>query len=117
MLAESSQNMVEFTPQQIGLELGTGAVIGGIIGFAAKKIAKVVAVIIGAQLALFKFLETKGILSVDWGALSGGLVNASQAAGDAATANQPPGVLVSLLSALPVSAGFTGGFFLGFRKG
>lgn len=109
--------MVEFTLQQIGLELGTGAVIGGVIGFAAKKVAKIIAVIIGIQLAVFKFLETKGILSVDWGALSGGLVNASQAAGGAAAGQQPPGVLVSLLSALPVSAGFTGGFFLGFKKG
>jgi uncharacterized membrane protein (Fun14 family) len=109
--------MVEFSVQQIGLELGTGAVIGGIIGFAAKKVAKVIAVIIGLQLALFKFLETKGILSVDWGALSGGLINASQAASGAAAGEQPPGVLVSLLSALPVSAGFTGGFFLGFKKG
>jgi uncharacterized membrane protein (Fun14 family) len=109
--------MVDFSIQQIGLELGTGAVIGGIIGFAAKKVAKVIAVIIGIQLALFKFLETRDILSVDWEALSGGLLNASQAASGVATSQQPPGVLVSLLSALPVSAGFTGGFFLGFKKG
>lgn len=109
--------MVDFGLQQLGLELGTGAVIGGLIGFTAKKLAKVVAVIVGVELALFKFLETQGILAVDWARLSAGFVDAGTAAGDAAAADQPPGVALSLLSALPVSAGFTGGFLLGFRKG
>ncbi|WP_123532908.1 FUN14 domain-containing protein [Halosimplex salinum] len=110
-------DMVEFGLQQIGLELGTGAVIGGLIGFTAKKVAKIIAFLIGLELALFKFLESQGILAVDWERLSAGLVNASSAAGDAATANQPPGVIVSFLSVIPVSAGFTGGFFVGFKKG
>ncbi|PSP62516.1 hypothetical protein BRC76_04390, partial [Halobacteriales archaeon QH_8_67_36] len=56
---------LDFSLQQIGLELGTGAVIGGIIGFAAKKIAKLIAIIVGLELALFKFLETRGILEVN----------------------------------------------------
>jgi len=109
--------MVEFGLQQIGLELGTGAVIGGLIGFAAKKVAKVIAVLVGVQLAVFKFLESRDILIVDWKRLSAGLVNASQAATDAATANQPPSLLASLLSVIPVSAGFTGGFLVGFKRG
>jgi len=108
--------MVELGLQQMGLELGTGAVIGGIIGFAAKKVAKIIAVLVGLELALFKFLESREIITVDWGALSGGIINASQAATGAATGN-PPSIIVSLLSVLPVSAGFTGGFFLGFKKG
>ncbi len=36
-------------PQQLGIEFGSGAVIGGIIGFAAKKIAKLIAVIVGSN--------------------------------------------------------------------
>jgi len=110
-------DMVEIGFQQIGLELGTGAVIGGLIGFTAKKVAKVIAVLVGLQLALFKFLESREILSVDWSRLSAGLVNASETAGGAATANQPPGLITSFLSVIPVSAGFTGGFLLGFRRG
>jgi uncharacterized membrane protein (Fun14 family) len=109
--------MVEFGLQQIGLELGTGAVIGGLIGFAAKKVAKIIAVLVGVQLALFKFLESQDILIVDWERLSAGLVNASRAASDAATANQPPSLIASLLSVIPVSAGFTGGFLVGFKRG
>ena len=104
---------LDFSLQQIGLELGTGAVIGGIIGFAAKKVAKLIAVIVGLELALFKFLETRGILEVNWQAIGG----ATKDTTGAATATQPPGWIMSLLSALPVSAGFTGGFFVGFKQG
>jgi len=108
--------MVDIGLQQIGLELGSGAVIGGLIGFTAKKVAKIIAFLIGLQLALFKFLESQSILVVDWERLSAGLVNASTTASDAATANQPPSVITSFLSVLPVSAGFTGGFVVGFKK-
>ena len=104
---------LDFSLQQIGLELGTGAVIGGIIGFAAKKIAKLIAVIVGLELALFKFLETRGILEVNWQAIGGAAKNTTSGA----TAGQPPGWIMSLLSALPVSAGFTGGFLVGFKQG
>lgn len=103
--------MVDITFQQIGFEAGGGAVVGGVIGFAAKKIAKLIAIIIGVQLALFKFLETKGVLSVDWSAITG---VASEGASEAPEAQ---GWLMSVLSTLPVSAGFTGGFLLGFKKG
>ncbi|MFB6151386.1 MAG: FUN14 domain-containing protein [Haloarculaceae archaeon] len=109
--------MVEFGLQQMGLELGTGAVIGGIIGFAAKKVAKIVAILIGIELALFKFLESQGILAVEWDRLSAGLIDAGTAASGAATGGQPPGIIMSLLSVIPVSAGFTGGFLVGFKKG
>jgi uncharacterized membrane protein (Fun14 family) len=107
--------MVEFELQQIGLELGGSAVIGGVIGFAAKKVAKLIAVIIGLQLALFKFLETRGILEVNWNAISGTAGNATNAATGAAS-SQPPSWVTSLLATLPVGAGFTGGFLLGFKK-
>ena len=104
---------LEIDPQQLGLEFGGSAVIGGIIGFAAKKIAKIIAVIIGVQLALFKFLESRGILTVDWERLSGGLIEV----GEAATASEPPSWMTTFLSTLSVSAGFTGGFLVGFRRG
>lgn len=108
--------MVDLNLQQYGLEAGGGAVIGAIIGFAAKKVAKLIAVLVGLELALFKFLETRGVLQVDWGAITGAATDATETAGGAAS-GQPPSWLMSLFSALPVSAGFTGGFLLGFRKG
>jgi uncharacterized membrane protein (Fun14 family) len=107
--------ILQLDPQQMGLEFGGGALIGGVIGFAAKKVAKIIAIIVGLQLALFKFLETKGILEVDWGAITGAAANATNSTANGGA--QAPGWIVSLLSALPVSAGFTGGFLLGFKKG
>jgi uncharacterized membrane protein (Fun14 family) len=104
--------MVQIDPTQLGLEMGTGAVIGGLIGFAAKKIAKIIAVIIGLQLALFRFMETKGYVSVDWDAISGGLVGASEGA-----AQQSTGWLQAIISTLSIGAGFTGGFLVGFKRG
>jgi uncharacterized membrane protein (Fun14 family) len=100
-------------PTQLGLEFGSGAVIGGIIGFAAKKVAKLIAIIVGLELALFKFLESRGILTVDWERLSAGLLETTQGAAD----GTPPDWLSTILSTLSVSAGFTGGFLVGFKKG
>lgn len=102
----------EIDPQQLGLEFGSSAVIGGLIGFAAKKVAKVIAVLVGLQLALFKFMESRGLISVEWDELTAGMMEASTAA----TASQPPSWVMSILSTLSVSAGFTGGFLLGFKR-
>jgi len=115
-MVEFALQLDGFSLQQMGLELGTGGAIGAIIGFAAKKIAKLIAIIVGLELALFKFLETRGILNVNWDAIRGSTQNVTSGATEAA-AGQPPSWITSLLSALPVSAGFTGGFLVGFRKG
>lgn len=98
---------------QLGLDLGTGGVIGGVMGFAAKKIAKAIAVLVGLQLAAFKFLESQGVLAVDWEKLSAGMLSA----GDAATSSQPPDFLMSVLSTVSVSGGFAAGFMAGFKLG
>jgi uncharacterized membrane protein (Fun14 family) len=105
--------MPEINMTQLGLEFGGGAGVGAIIGFAAKKIAKLIAVIIGLELALFKFLESRGILQVDWNRLTAGMVEATEMGSGGA----PPSWVNTILSTLSVSAGFTGGFLLGFRKG
>ena len=104
---------MDIDPTTLGIEFGTGAGIGAIIGFAAKKVAKLIAVIVGLELALFKFLESRGILTVDWERLSGGFMKAAEAG----SATTPPSWMSSILSTLSVSAGFTGGFLVGFRKG
>ena len=98
---------IDFT--QLGIEAGSG----GIIGFAAKKIAKVLAIIVGLELALFKFLESRGILTVDWEKLTAGIVESTQEA----AAGTPPSWVQTILSTLSISGGFAAGFFLGFKKG
>jgi len=104
--------MVDINLASLGIELGGGALIGLLIGFAAKKIAKLIAVLIGLELALFKFLESRGILSVDWEQLTAGMVDA----GSSASSSSPPSWINTILSTFAVSAGFASGFFLGFKK-
>jgi uncharacterized membrane protein (Fun14 family) len=96
--------------QQLGLEFGSGAVVGGVVGFAAKKVAKLLAVLVGLELALFKFLESRDIVTVDWNRLTAGVL-------ETATAQTPPSWLMTVLSTLSISAGFTGGFLIGFKRG
>jgi uncharacterized membrane protein (Fun14 family) len=105
--------MVDISLQQLGLEFGSGALIGGLIGFTAKKVAKIIAILVGLQLAAFKFLESRGIITVKWDELTAGMLEASANAAEGA----PPSWINTILSTLSVGAGFTGGFYLGFRRG
>lgn len=104
---------MELDPTRLGMEFGGGALIGGIIGFAAKQVARIVALIVGLQLALLAFLESSGYIIVDWEALTGGIVETSMTA----AAEQPPDWLMGIVSTLSIGAGFTGGFLVGFRYG
>jgi uncharacterized membrane protein (Fun14 family) len=129
--------MVELDPLSLGLEVGGGGILGFLTGYAAKKVVKIVAILIGAQLALFKFLETRGVLEVNWDALYTGAANTTRAAANATmgggnasgnatnatgnataeTAGAGGGLFESLLSVLPVGGGFTAGALIGFKKG
>ena len=104
---------LDVDPRQLGLEFGTGAVIGALIGFAAKKVAKLIAVIVGLELVVFKLLESRGILVVNWDRLGAAFLGA----GEAAASQTPPSWLMTILSTLSIGAGFTGGFLLGFKQG
>lgn len=98
-------------PTSLGLQIGGSALMGAVIGFAAKKIAKILAIIVGAELVLFKFLESQGIIQVNWGKLGGFFEQ---------FANEAPGQAQSLIdtfvSTAGIGAGFAGGFLLGFKR-
>lgn len=103
--------MVDLDITQLGLEIGGSAAIGAVIGFAAKKVAKVIAVIIGIELILFKFLESRGILEVNWGRI---VDMGEQGAQQAPQAAQ--GLVETFIGTVGVGVGFAGGFALGFKK-
>jgi len=103
--------MAEFNFTQLGLEVGGSGAIGFLIGFAAKKVAKVIAIIIGLELVLFKFLESREILTVNWNRLTNGIVKAGE---EGSTRGQD--WVMTFVSTAGVGAGFVGGFFLGFKK-
>jgi len=95
----------------LGVQMGGSAIIGAVIGFAAKKIAKIIAIIVGLELVLFKFLESRGVISVNWGRLtdsSAEIVDGGAAAGQS--------FIEAFISTAGIGASFAGGFLLGFKK-
>lgn len=95
---------------QIGTTVGTGAVVGGVSGFTAKKVLKLVVAIVSIQLALVAYLDHRGILDIHWDAVDGTLATVGQHVGSFVTESMP------LASTLPVGVGFGGGFILGFKR-
>lgn len=102
---------MELDTTAVVLEAGSASLVGVVMGYAAKKVAKVIAVIIGLQLVLFKLLESRDILIVDWGTLTGSASSSADLA-----VSTPPAWLDTIISTLSVGAGFTVGFLLGFKK-
>jgi uncharacterized membrane protein (Fun14 family) len=92
---------------QLGVGFGGGGLVGAICGFAAKQLTKALALVFAVQLALFRLLEARGILSVDWALLASELTG---------TTPETPGWLVALLSTVSVGSGFVAGFLLGFKR-
>lgn len=105
-------NLAAFDWQQFGVETGSSAILGGIVGFATKKVAKLVLVLIGLELLLLQALEIHGVIDVKWETLNrfvGGIQ-------DTALNENPPAGLLDVLPSLSMGGGFAGGFLVGFRQ-
>jgi uncharacterized membrane protein (Fun14 family) len=95
--------------EQVVATIGSGVVLGGVAGFAAKKLLKLAAVVVVLEVGLLAALERSGVLNVYWGSLDGFV--------GSAVGSIESGVLgaVSLVAAIPVTAGLAGGFLAGFK--
>lgn len=109
--------MIDVDPTMVALEFVGGAVIGALVGFGTKRVAKLLAIIVGVQLMAFRYLESQGIVIVDYERLSAGLVGTRARAADARASE--PGIhwLESILSTIPIGTGFVSGFLIGFHRG
>ncbi len=104
--------MVEIAVEGVAVQVGTGAALGLISGYAAKKVTKIIAVVAGMALIAAAWLESRGIIPVDWAGLGTGAVDA----GGAAAETVPP-VFNAVASTAGIGGGFVAGFLLGFRRG
>jgi uncharacterized membrane protein (Fun14 family) len=97
--------------QSVVYQLGVGGIGGFIVGYAIKKISKLIVVLMGLVIILLLYLGTSGVISINyeelWNALAHSLGFASQAAA----------WLVGLISLLPFMGSFLTGFLLGFKLG
>ena len=92
-------------------EIGIGGVGGFLVGFAIKKAAKIIALIIGLFFLSLQYLAFKDIITIDYGALQ---VFANTLLGQASGAQN---WLTDFIAHAPFGAAFIGGLYLGLQKG
>ena len=95
----------------LGFQLGIGAIGGFIVGYAVKKISKLVAVLVGLLIIFLVYLSTQGIISLNYDALWSWLADSLKLTGPAFS------WLVAIISLLPFAGSFIAGFLLGFKLG
>jgi uncharacterized membrane protein (Fun14 family) len=96
---------------QLGFQLGAGGIGGFIVGYAVKKISKLIALVIGLFLIALIYLGTQGIISINYGALW------EWVSSSFGLANSAFSWLVGVISLLPFAGSFVVGFLLGFKMG
>ncbi len=110
---------VDFT--SVAASVGVGGVAGFVIGYAIKKILKIVMVIVGLFLAALAYLASQGVISVNWDKI--GSASTSTLVGiQNATMGATPGAADQVMMALanigiPLTGSFAAAFALGFMKG
>lgn len=93
------------------VQLGVGGVGGFLVGYAVKKIAKILAVILGLGVLALLYLSYRGIVQISYDKLLGeverglGLIGVGQS------------VIPSIVANIPFAVSFTAGFILGLKKG
>ena len=89
-------------------QLGIGGTGGFLVGYAAKKIAKIIAAFLGVYAASLLYLNHIGVVTLNYEKF----MNVASTSATTLT-----NFFVSAVSGLPFAAGFVGGFALGIKKG
>lgn len=94
--------------------LGFGGAAGAVVGYAAKKIAKTAALLLGLLFILLQVLAYNGFITINWGAV--------QSTAEQVWTNPQNQTLADrawhiLTANLPFGGGFVAGFAIGFKFG
>ena len=92
-------------------QLGVGGVGGFIVGYAVKKLSKLIVILIGLFIIALLYLGASGIISINYDALWNALAVLLP------FASQTISWLIGLISPLPFMGSFIAGFVLGFKLG
>ncbi|MDH7564410.1 MAG: FUN14 domain-containing protein [Candidatus Bathyarchaeota archaeon] len=102
--------MSELLPS-VGFQVGAGGIGGFIVGYAVKKISKLLAIVVGLFVVALIYLGTQGIISINYDALGESIEGALGLVDSASS------WIVSVISLLPFAGSFILGFLLGFKLG
>jgi len=92
-------------------QLGIGGVGGFIVGFALKKLSKLIMILVGLFIIALIYLSTQGIININYEALLRAISNLFGLAGEVFS------WLVHVLSLIPFIGSFVVGFLLGLKLG
>ncbi len=92
-------------------EIGIGGVGGFLAGWALKKAAKIMAIIIGVAFLGLQYMAYKGIIAIDYSALTSWV---NELLGQASGVQN---LITDFIVHAPFGAAFIGGFYLGLQKG
>ena len=96
--------------------IGSGGVIGFLVGFAIKKVMKILAVIVGGFLAALIYLQSQSIININWDKLQSlSQSTVSTIAGTLTDTSQISAIAGNL--GIPLTGGLAAGFAIGLMKG
>lgn len=109
---------LDFT--SIGASIGFGGIAGFLIGYAIKKVMKIMLVIVGLFFAALAYFASQGIITINWdklaGASTGAMTGIQNATGSVpAAADQTFSALANV--GIPLTGSFAAAFIFGFMKG
>ncbi|WP_297063699.1 FUN14 domain-containing protein [Thermococcus sp.] len=99
---------MEFNINAMFSDIGVGAVVGFVTGYAFKKLMKLAMALIGAYILSLFYLQQKGVITINTDKLFNLTNNIAQ---QVVSAGQ------KVLGILPGTSAFVAGFYLGFKKG
>lgn len=94
--------------------LGFGGLLGAAVGFTAKKVSKLLALVVGLLFIALQLLAWNGWVTVDWSSIEAA-ARSHWASSDGTTVLDRAWEVIA--SNLPFGGGFAAGFLLGFRMG
>jgi uncharacterized membrane protein (Fun14 family) len=103
-----------FLSQLPAAQLGFGGMAGAVVGYAAKKIAKLTAILLGLLFILLQVLAYNGYISINWGAVQD---SAHEVWADPSGVTLADRAWAMLTANLPFGGAFVAGFLLGFKLG
>ncbi len=106
----------------VGVTIGGGFFAGILIGYALKKVVKVVAVVVGLFFAGLVYLQYQQIIDIKWAKLQAVSQNAVTMLANATThipgfnSGHPVGISISNFG-IPLTGSVSVGFTIGFMRG